>query len=65
MQLIYKPFEDEEEETNNVYQQAEAFAASAQGETITDVRSAASVHSHIKAIFCVVIPDLSCFQCNR
>ncbi|CAL8470275.1 g9817 [Coccomyxa elongata] len=45
VQLIYKPFEDEEEETDNVYQQAEAFAASVQGETITDVRSAADASS--------------------
>lgn len=54
MQLIYKPFEDEEEETDNRYQQAEAFAASVQGETITDVRSAAGVLSKSnKATACI------------
>lgn len=64
VQLIYKPFEDEEEEKDNVYQQAEAFAASVQGETITDVRSAAGVHSHIEAACCVTISGL-CSQCSR
>lgn len=41
MQLIYKPFEDEEDETDEVYRQAEAFAAVRQDQAITDVKSAA------------------------
>ncbi|EIE26036.1 hypothetical protein COCSUDRAFT_61028 [Coccomyxa subellipsoidea C-169] len=45
VQLIYKPFEDEEEETDSTYQQAEAFAAASQDQNITDVRSAADASS--------------------
>ncbi len=45
VQLIYKPFEDEEEETDSTYQQAEAFAAASQDQNITDVRSAAGAQS--------------------
>lgn len=41
LQLIYKPFEDEEDETDNMYKQAEVFALARQEQTITDVKSAA------------------------
>lgn len=53
VQLIYKPFEDEEEtETESTaYQQAEAFAAAAQDQTITDVRSAAGWRLHLSQMF--------------
>ena len=52
VQLIYKPFEDEEEETNSTaYQQAESFAAAAQDRTITDVRSAAGWRRHLSQMF--------------
>jgi hypothetical protein len=54
VQLIYKPYEDEEDEADNMYKQAEVYALARQEQTITDVRSAAGActfptHHHLGA----------------
>ena len=49
VQLIYKPYEDDEE-SSDAYKERESFAVARQEATITDVRSAAGAHRAVQQV---------------